>query len=97
MSISLTMFKMSNKYFLYKLSSTWEAVCSNKFKMSWMSSKDVQDSNLHSFLFKDYLVYFHKDGEWKMKNGCTRSAAVMETVVCVVFKTQFALPQVPLA
>ena len=35
---------------------TWEAVCSNKFKMSRMSSKDVQDSNLHSFHFKDELV-----------------------------------------
>ena len=39
-----------------KLTSTWEAVCINKFKMLWMSSKDVQDSNLHSFPFKDELV-----------------------------------------
>ena len=39
-----------------KLTSKWEAVCIIKFKMSLMSSKDVQDSNLHSFHLKDELV-----------------------------------------
>ena len=37
-------------------STTWDAVYSNKFKMSWMSSKDVQDSKLYSFHFKGELV-----------------------------------------